>query len=212
MELQDQRLSLTSLRIILGQTDVYLLDQIMKGRLATNARVLDAGCGGGRNMELLVRCGVEVYGIDQAEDAVQSARRAARLIDPGIPEDRFRVAPVNQMPFSDQAFDFVIANAVLHFARDRAHWEGMVHELWRVLRPGGTLFTRLMSTDGIEERVQEIGDGVYRLPAGPEVFLVNMSLLEEWTARLGGTLADPIKTVNVHNQRCMTTWVLTKPG
>ena len=47
-------------------------------------------------------------------------------------------------------------------------------------------------------------------PDGAERFLVNESMLNEQTRRLGGTLVDPIKTTVVSGHRCMTTWVAQK--
>jgi hypothetical protein len=40
--------------------------------------------------------------------------------------------------------------------------------------------------------------------------LVDAALIGSMTARLGGELADPLKTTVVQNQRSMTTWVLRK--
>ncbi|HLL48518.1 MAG TPA: methyltransferase domain-containing protein [Longimicrobiaceae bacterium] len=58
------------LRAWLGDIDVYLFDQLLKGRLATGMRVLDAGCGRGRNLAYLLRAGFQVCAVDQAPDAV----------------------------------------------------------------------------------------------------------------------------------------------
>jgi hypothetical protein len=51
-----------------------------------------------------------------------------------------------------------------------------------------------------------------RLPDGSDRFLVDERTLLAWTATLGGTLADSLKTTNVQNTRCMTTWVVKKHG
>jgi tellurite methyltransferase len=99
---------------------------------------------------------------------------------------------------------------VLHFARDAAHFDAMVRQMWRVLKPGGMFFARLASTIGIADEVRPLGGGRYHLPDGSERFLVDAATIEDWTKRLGGELLDPIKTTVVHGQRSMTTWVARK--
>jgi hypothetical protein len=81
--------------------------------------------------------------------------------------------------------------------------------MWRVLAPGGLFFARLASSIGLERYVSSTS-GRVRLPDGSERFVVDERMLLAWTATLGGTLADPIKTTNVQNLRCMTTWVMEK--
>jgi hypothetical protein len=97
----------------------------------------------------------------------------------------------------------------LHFADDRRHFDLMVAEMWRVLAPGGLLFARLASTIGLEGFGARAGQRV-RLPDGSDRFVVDEAMLLDSTARLGGRLADPIKTTNVQNQRAMTTWCVLK--
>jgi len=86
----------------------------------------------------------------------------------------------------------------------------MLHSMWRVLKPGGYFFARLASDIGIESLVQNLGNGRYLLPDGSERFLVNEEMLLGYTQMLNGHLHEPIKTTNVQNLRCMTTWCLQK--
>lgn len=86
----------------------------------------------------------------------------------------------------------------------------MLDEMWRVLKPNGIFFSRLASTIGIEDRIKHKHGRWYLLPDGSERFLVDESMLVAATDRLGAKLIEPIKTVNVQNQRCMTTWCLRK--
>ena len=114
------------------------------------------------------------------------------------------------MSFPDAFADAVLSSAVLHFARDDRHFEAMVTDMWRVLRPGGLLFCRLASAIGMETRVRQTAGRRFLLPDGSERYLVDEALLVELTRRLGGTFLDPLKTTIVQNQRCMTTWVVRK--
>ena len=192
-----------------GNIDIYVFDQLLRGRIAPGMRVLDAGCGGGRNLVYLLRNGYDVSGNDADAGAIEDVRRLAERLAPGREHD-FRVEPIERTSFADVSFDVVIASAVLHFARDEKHFETMLRQMWRVLRPGGIFFARLASTIGIEADVTPLGDGRYRLPDGSDRFLVDADTIESWTRTLGGSLLDPIKTTVVHDQRSMTTWVAHK--
>jgi SAM-dependent methyltransferase len=173
-------------------------------------RVLDAGCGEGRNLVYLMREGFDVWGIDQSAQAIDAIRQRARELRYADAHKRFSVQPVERMTFDAAAFDVVISSAVLHFARDEAHWWAMADEMWRVLAPGGVLFARLASTIGHETRVRPLGGRRYVVPDGSERFLVDEEFLMAAAVRLGGELLDPIKTTVVQAARSMTTWVLRK--
>jgi tellurite methyltransferase len=193
-----------------GQIDIYLFDQLLKGRISRGMRILDSGCGGGRNLVYLLREGYEVYAADADAQAVESVRSLARRLAPALPDANFRVEATEGMSFEDGCADVVISNTVLHFARDDAHFEAMLQGLWRVLKPGGLFFCRLGSTIGMESQVRRIAGRRYWSPDGSERYLVDAALLGSHTERLGGELAEPIKTTVVQNQRSMTTWVMRK--
>jgi len=112
------------------------------------------------------------------------------------------------MPFADASADIVICNSVLHFARDEDHFEEMLAEMWRVLRPGGMLFCRLGSRLGMD--FEPVGDNRFVIGDGSEWYLVNEKMLLELTEGMNAMLVDPLKTTIVQDYRCMTTWVLRK--
>ena len=197
------------LREEFGDIDVYLFDQLLRGRIVSGMRVLDAGCGTGRNLVFLMRAGFDVWGVDESPDAIARVRQLARSIAPGLEADRFRVEPVEAMSLDDGSMDVVISSAVLHFARDEAHWDAMVREMWRVLAPGGMLFARLATTVG-QTRLEPLGGGRYIMPDGDTRFLVTHERLIDVTQALGGSLLDPVKSTVVHDQRSMGTWVVRK--
>lgn len=198
------------LRAWLGDVDVYLFDQLLKGRLAPGMRVLDAGCGRGRNLVYLLRAGFLVSAVDRSAAAVEEVRRLAAELAPALPADGFRAEPVERTSFADASFDAVLSSAVLHFARDREHFDAMLAEMWRVLRPGGLFFARLATDIGIEERVRPLGGRRFLLPDGTERFLADEAMLAEAAARLGGEPVEPLRTVNVGGLRCMSTWCLRR--
>lgn len=199
-----------SLQEQFGQIDIYLFDQLLKGRISPGMRILDAGCGGGRNLVYFLRKGYEVYAADADAEAVENIRSLARTLAPALPASNFRVEAVENMSFDDACADVVVSNTVLHFARDDAHFESMLQGSWRVLKPGGLFFCRVGSSIGMESRVKRIEGRRHSSPDGSERYLVDEALLESAAERLGGELADPLKTTIVQNQRSMTTWVLWK--
>lgn len=99
--------------------------------------VLDVGCGGGRTVSKLAAIASEgkVYGVDYSAESVAASKRTnAREIDAGRVE--IRQGSVSQLPFSDDTFDLV-TGVETHF-----WWpdlRGDMREVFRVLRPGGTL-------------------------------------------------------------------------
>ena len=192
-----------------GELDIYLFDQLLRGRFDRRPRVLDAGCGGGRNLVYFLRHGFTCFGVDRDPAAIEQVRALAAQLAPQLPADNFRTGELDQLPWADATMDALVCSAVLHFARDLDHFDRMLAELWRVLAPGGLLFARLASNVGLERAVGAAGSRV-RLPDGSDRFIVDEAMLLERTTRLGGTLLDPLKTTNVQQQRCMTTWVLTK--
>ncbi|MEO5814438.1 MAG: class I SAM-dependent methyltransferase [Gemmatimonadaceae bacterium] len=200
----------SELREQFGDIDIYLFDQLLRGRIGEGMRVLDAGCGGGRNLVFMLRAGMDVYGVDESQDAIAAIRRQAAVLAPQLSAERFTVQPVDAMSVANGSMDVVVSSAVLHFARDEAHFTGMVNEMWRVLAPSGLLFCRLASSIGIEDQVRPLGNRRHQLPDGSTRFLVDAEFLLEHTRRLGGDLADPLKTTVVHEMRSMTTWVVRK--
>lgn len=193
-----------------GNIDIYLFDQLLKGRFDQCKTVIDVGCGGGRNIVYFLQNGFRVFGIDQDAGAIDAVKSLSKQLAPSNPPGNFVVASVEDMPFADASFDLVICSAVLHFANDKDHFEKMLHSLWRVLKPGGFLFTRLASDIGIETLVKSVGNGRYLLPDRSVRYLVNHETLMHNTQELCGELYEPIKTTNVSNLRCMTTWCVRK--
>jgi SAM-dependent methyltransferase len=195
-----------SLQEQFGPIDIYLFDQLLRGRIAPGMRIFDAGCGSGRNLVYFLREGYEVFGVDADARVIEAVRRLA----PHLPAANLRIEALEALSFPDEFADVVLSSAVLHFARDDAHFAAMLRGTWRVLKPGGLLFCRLASSIGMEQQVRRVAGRRFQLPDGSERYLVDESLLLAFTRELGGDLLDPLKTTVVQNQRCMTTWVVRK--
>jgi SAM-dependent methyltransferase len=185
---------------LFGPIDIYLFDQLLKGRIAPGMTILDAGCGYGRNLKWFLSHDYVVCGADENAGAIAALK----------PHGDFRNEPLEAMSFPDRFADVVILSAVLHFARSDEHFRAMLDGAWKTLKPGGLLFCRLASSIGIENRIRPIEGRRYRLPDGSDRYLVDEAMLVAVTAELGARLEDPLKTTIVQNQRAMTTWVLRK--
>jgi tellurite methyltransferase len=196
---------LNSIEALIGSTDIYLVDQIMKGRYKMNDTILDAGCGYGRNLHWFLRNNVVIYGVDQDVNAIHDLQRRHPTI-----AGRFRQSAVEKVPFENDQFDHIISSAVLHFAKDTAHFRQMIAEMVRVLKPLGSLFIRMTSDIGIEDKVQLIGEGVYDIPDGSRRFLLTRTLLADIMQKNRLSFLEPLKTVNVNDIRCMSTVVLMR--
>lgn len=191
-----------------GQIDIYVFDQILRGNITPDLRVLDAGCGYGRNLVHLLREGCEIFALDADPDAVEHVRLLSASLMTRLPVENFQVGSIEAMPFPDGFMDVVICNSVLHFSRDDRHFQNMLAELWRVLRPGGMLFCRLGSRIGMD--FEHVRGNLFVVGDGSEWYLVDEEMLLGLTEEMNGVLADPLKTTIVQDYRCMTTWVLRK--
>ena len=198
------------LTALFGPIDIYLFDQLLRGRITPGMTVLDAGCGGGRNLVFLLRQGYEVYAVDPNPEAIRAVRSLAEQLAPRLPAENFRAEAVESSSFPDHSADVVLSSAVLHFARDEAHFRAMLEGSWRVVKPRGLFFCRLASSIGMEDRMVARGNRRFTLPDGSDRFLVDEPYLLALTKELGGRLLDPLKTTVVQDQRCMTTWVMRR--
>lgn len=204
-------MNIAALNKLLGNIDIYLLDQILKGRFTKEMRILDAGCGEGRNLIYFLHEGFQVFGVDQNPTAIQMARTYAKTIDKAYDPLRLQVAPVEDMPFPQGAFQAVISSAVLHFARDTAHFNAMFGEMMRVLAPGGLLFLRMTTGfGGMEAASERIGEGTFQLLDGSTRFLLTDGLLREVMEKHTLSHVEPPKSVLVHALRAMGVLVMTK--
>jgi len=191
-----------------GQIDIYVFDQILRGNIAAGMRVLDAGCGYGRNLVHLLREGCDIFALDADATGVEHIRKLSSSLGTGLPAENFKVGRIEEMPFPDALADVVICSSVLHFASDWSHFQAMLMELWRVLKPGGMLFCRLGSRIGMD--FEPVRENIFRVGDGSEWFLVDEEMLLSLTDELDAVLVDPLKTTIVQDFRCMTTWVIRK--
>ncbi|GAA0877516.1 hypothetical protein GCM10009119_04840 [Algoriphagus jejuensis] len=203
-------MEITDLNRLLGNVDIYLLDQILKGRFTKEMKILDAGCGEGRNTVYFVNRDYQIFGIDPNETAIQYSRFQAKTLNPNFDIHRFQVGKLEEVPFHSGAFDAVICSAVLHFAGGVDNFLEMVLEIHRILKPGGIFWFRMCTgLSGILEQSKSLGSGKFRLPDDSERFVLTANDMDN-LQRIGFKFLEPPKTVLVLGQREMGVFLMEK--
>lgn len=106
-------------------------------RLARSEKVVDAGSGGGFDAFIAahqVGPEGEVIGVDMLPEMLEKSGATARRM--GLANVAFRDGILEELPVEDAWADAVISNGVINLCADKKR---VFQELWRVLRPGGTL-------------------------------------------------------------------------
>ena len=192
----------------IGNIDLYLLDQILKGRITPEMKILDAGCGEGRNLYYFIKNNYQhIYGVDPNHTAI----RMLQMTGKRIPKENFLCSGIEEMPFTHHMFDYIICNAVLHFSQSHEHFNKLFTKLVEVLKPTGQLFIRMTSNHGMEKAMAK-ENGLFELPDGSQRYLLEISEISPLMKQHKLELVEPVKSVHVHEQRTMTTLVLKKAG
>jgi SAM-dependent methyltransferase len=129
--------------------------------------VLDLGCAGGRNAELLARRGFDVHAVDAARAMVERTRaRLALILGPEEARRRVRRGRMDDLTvYPDGAFRLIVALGVHHSASSRSEWDRALDEAARVLAVGGRLLFNQFTPD-----VDLTGGGVRPVPGEPAVY------------------------------------------
>lgn len=194
----------------LGRIDIYLLDQLMKGRITKGMRILDAGYGHGRNAQYFIENGFDIWGIDRKEEAKIVIDHQIDLWNANYEKSKFTVGGLEKTPFPTAHFDCILSCAVLHFADNRTHFIELFEETMRILKPKGIFWFRMTTKHTLEQHAEHLYDDIYALPDGSTRYLLDLKVLEKLITKHELAFLDPFKTINVADLRTMATVVLQK--
>jgi len=201
---QTMGIDITLLNNKLGDLDLQLLDFLLKGHIPTAGRVLDAGCGAGRQLLYFLQNGYPTDAIDKSISEVRATNLVSRAI---VQKDVAKVGLLEALPFQDGAFEFIICSRVVHFAQDEDQWEEMLEELRRVLCKTGRLYLSSASTMGVEPYLSKMENGLYTMPNGAIRFAVNPERIKRMLSKWKEVV--PYRTMVLSDQSAETTFLLS---
>ena len=186
--------------------DVRLLELLDGVEDASGTRVLDLGCAGGRNTEVLARRGFDLYALDASRAMVAHTReRLAPILGEDEAERRVRLGRMGDLgAFADGFLDLVVALGVFHCATSRAEWDAALVETARVLRGGGKLLVAIFTPE-----TDLTGDGIRPVHGEPHLydgltadrsFLVDQATLDAEMRRIALEPLVTSRTVRVETR------------
>ncbi len=137
--------------------------------------VLDLGCGAGLDLYFYGKAvgpNGKVYGLDISEDMVGKAK--SNLEVAGIENVEIKSGHSDNLPFQDNFFDAVASNGIYNLSPDK---EKVMHEVFRVLKPGGrTVFCEVVLRDKLPENIRKNIDDWFRCIGGalPEMDFLDL--------------------------------------
>ena len=184
--------------------DLFLLDLILKGKIPENARILDAGCGEGRNAIYFIQEGYEYLGIDSDESKI----RLAQYMSSNISTSKaiFKVGDIRQMR-DNATFDLVICSRVLHFAESENDFFEMWSSISEQVSQGGMIYISMDSK--IDNALgHPVENGRFEFPDGAVRFAITDSIYQE--IKKGFELVEPLKTLVQNETRAQSFFTLRK--
>jgi len=190
--------------------DLYLLDHLLKDRFTPQMKILDAGCGEGRNILYFLQQGYDVYGVDQNPEAIRLLQFIVKSNWPTYPYQQFSVQDIGTLSWDEPTFDLIISSAVLHFAEHHTHFWAMLDAMYQSLKVGGYLFCRMASNVGMGQLTEAPGEGRFHLPDGSIRYLLTAEIVDQLKKQYALEFVEPLKSVVVDGQRSMAALLLRK--
>lgn len=187
---------------LIGNVDIYIIDQILKGRYLAGESIFDAGCGSGRNLKWFYQNDFIITGLDKDPERIAQAKETYPKAS-----QNFMLGTLDNLPFGENMFDHIICCAVLHFADNATHFHKIFKGLVRVLKPSGTLLIRIASDIGLDGKKPFVQDGLSKETG---MFYCTRALISELLGTYSLALIEPVKTTNLQDIRAMTTLVFQK--
>ncbi|HEX7042742.1 MAG TPA: class I SAM-dependent methyltransferase [Patescibacteria group bacterium] len=115
-----------------GSSDYGVMDEFAK-LLPKGGKVLDAGCGSGRDTDAFREMGFDTTGLDVSDGLIHEAKK-------NYPKSKFLVGDMRALPFKESDFDGLWAQASLLHFENRGDVATSLKEFNRVLKENGVLF------------------------------------------------------------------------
>ena len=144
---------------------------------AARCRVLDIGCGAGRNAVPLALAGFAVLGTDLSWPMLSAA--AARDARGRL---RLALAPMDRLPVRDRCIDVIVAHGIWNLARSGAELRAAIAEAARVARAGAALFVFTFSRQTLPPDAAPVAGESFvftQFSGSPQVFLTDRQLVDE---------------------------------
>jgi SAM-dependent methyltransferase len=154
-------------------------------------RLLDIGCGAGRNAVHLARLGWRVVASDLSSAMLIAAARRTNEAELSARVGLVQ-ATMEVLPFASRTFDFVVAHGIWNLARSGREFRMAVNEAARVARPGANLFLFTFSRHTLHDRAAPLPGESFvftEFSGEPQCFLTDEQLIVELAA--AGFTADP---------------------
>lgn len=159
-------------------------------------RLLDIGCGAGRNAIPLTNAGWQVVGTDLSVPMLGAAR--TRASEEGVASvARFLLAPMDALPFRDDTFDFIVAHGIWNLARSDDEFRRAVADAARVARQGCALFLFTFSRHTLPKTASPVADEMFvftQFSGQPQCFLTHEQVVSE----LGAAGFEPDARLPLH--------------
>jgi ubiquinone/menaquinone biosynthesis C-methylase UbiE len=137
----------------IGDYEKQLLDRFLQLIQVSNLRILDIGCGNGKDTAYLMAKGVTVAGIDYSSKMLQEAKRH-------VPNGVFHLMDMRNLEFSNNNFDGVWANGCIYHV-PKVELVLVLKEVIRVLKPEGIFSFNLKAGigEGLEDNPKSFTGG-----------------------------------------------------
>lgn len=185
----------------------FLVEFFSKVENPQSFKVLDIGCGGGRNAEMLVRMGFDVSACDLHESMVQATvERIAKLDKEAA--SKIIMADMSHLPYEDMVFDYIVSNGVFHNVKSLDELKSCVKEASRVLKNNGTIALNIFSSAVIDPTLTVMPgeEYTYITPQGLPMVLVPkdylVGLLKDYNFQQDGEITEKETSVST-GQRCV---------
>jgi len=163
-------------------------------------RVVDIGCGAGRNALPLAESGWDVVGLDLSWPMLAAARQRLLAADRG--RLAVALAPMEHLPVSSLCADLVVAHGIWNLARSAAQFRAAVREAARVARPGAALFVFTFSRHTLPEDAEPVAGEAFvftQFSGEPQCFVTEAQLRTELAD--AGFEEDPSDALRELNRR-----------